>query len=231
MNNFINRIEVVINHLKDGDFDYLIKSIKKGMASKDVSLGLKRDLCIPFKGPNSKINIYIRLFEESDSKYFYTEYVNGIDLLKTPKCYVAVDDNDVPCFRQWLIVSKENKKIQSYFGDLFPYLKEGEALFEGGFVFPKIRGNGIMSAGLSKIAEKAKQDGVENIITFVNIHNTPSLKGCEHAGFAPYILRTEKWFLFKRKVMFTPIPDSLMLQYLKNVAGKSKSTVKKLHLV
>lgn len=137
MNNFIKRIKVLNNHLKDGDFGYVFKTIKKGMASKDVSFGLKRDLCIPFKGPNSKINIYIRLFEESDSKYFYTEYVNGIDLLKTPKCYVAVDDNDVPCFRQWLIDSKENKKIQSYFGDLFPYLKEGEALFEGGFVLPE----------------------------------------------------------------------------------------------
>ena len=148
-----------------------------------------------------------------------------------PNCYVAVDDNDVPYFRQWLMDSKENNKIAAYFGDEFPVLKDNEALLEGAFIPPEKRGLGIMSAGICKIINQEVEADVRYVITFVDAHNIASLKGCSRAGFFPYILRIEKWFMFKRKVKFTSIPPDIFFDFKNAIAEKSKPLTKTMHLV
>ncbi len=72
---------------------------------------------------------------------------------------------------------------------------------------------------MARIAEKGSEIGARWIITFVSTDNIPSLKGCMRSGFHPYILRTERWFLFNRTVKFTEIPEDLMDLYIETTQG------------
>jgi RimJ/RimL family protein N-acetyltransferase len=58
---------------------------------------------------------------------------------------------------------------------------------------------------MSRIAERARDIGAQHVITFVARRNVASLKGCERAGFAPYVERRESWSLFRRRVRFLPL--------------------------
>ena len=58
---------------------------------------------------------------------------------------------------------------------------------------------------MARIAEQASDFGAQHVITFVGHSNVASLKGCERAGFAPYVERRESWFLFRQRVRFLPL--------------------------
>lgn len=232
MNNFINRLKVVYDLLKEGDFNYIYRGIRRRLYSQENFIGLKRDLHKPFKAPKAKIELAVRLLEDRDLEYFNMTHTDDILLNKhIPYCYVATTKNDIPCFRQWLIHYETNKEIKDLFKGIFPILKKDEALLEGGFIPPKNRGLGIMPAGICEVISKGITDNVRYIITFVGEHNIASLKGCSRAGFYPYILRTEKWFLFNKKVRFTAIPHDIITYYKNTVAEKPKPLTKKMHLV
>jgi hypothetical protein len=59
-----------------------------------------------------------------------------------------------------------------------------------------------MSAGMSMIAEKATDLGARYVVTFVGTDNIASLKGCERAGFLPYVDRLEKRLAGRRRMEF-----------------------------
>ncbi len=211
----MKKINTVIHLLLKGEFKVIFKGISKRLYSEINSFGLKRDLNIAFESPKALINITIRLSKSTDNNYFKQEHSNvGLTEENILNCYVAVNKNDTPCYRQWLIGYSQNSKIQSFFNNLFPILKEDEALLEGAFTLPNFRGKRIMPAAMSRISEKGVDIGARFIITFVNINNIPSLKGCKRSGFSPYILRKEKWFLFKRKITYITIPNELAQKYL-----------------
>ena len=65
-----------------------------------------------------------------------------------------------------------------------------------------------MPAAMARIAERGKDIGARYVMTFVAESNTPSLKGCKRAGFYLYMMRREKWFLFRRKLTFTKLPEN-----------------------
>ena len=50
--------------------------------------------------------------------------------------------------------------------------------------------------------------GARWAITFVDEGNTPSLKGCERAGFAPYLRRVEMYRAFYRVIAFVQLLTS-----------------------
>nr|WP_246603325.1 GNAT family N-acetyltransferase [Falsiroseomonas tokyonensis] len=90
----------------------------------------------------------------------------------------------------------QNAKIQSFFpAQWFPVLQENEALLENAYTPVAYRGNGIMSAAMALIAERAVDLGCRYVITFVERDNVPSLRGCRKSGFSPYLVRTENRFL------------------------------------
>ena len=41
---------------------------------------------------------------------------------------------------------------------------------------------------MAQIAERGTDLGARWVITFVTVDNIPSLKGCQRAGFVPYLL-------------------------------------------
>ncbi len=53
-----------------------------------------------------------------------------------------------------------------------------------------------MPAAMAVIAERAVELDARYVITFVHRDNVASLKGCERAGFAPYLIRRRTGYCF-----------------------------------
>jgi GNAT superfamily N-acetyltransferase len=177
---------------------------------------------IAFPTPDARIPLSVRQLQENDIPRIFdldrkdlsaedkAELHTRLEHLHAniPTCYVAVTADDTPAYLQWLMSNCENHRIQAYFNGIFPLLAADEALLENAFTLHDFRGKGVMPAAMACIAEQGKEIGVRRIITFVEENNIPSLKGCRKAGFSPYVLREETWFLFRRKLTFTKLsPD------------------------
>lgn len=184
-----------------------------------------------FGNPEARIKISIRKLQDSDTEIileqgkfaeenprqakYQTDLVNA----GVPTCYVAVNEFDQPCYMQWLIGPDQNHKLDAIFGDTFPSLNKDEVLLEAAFMSPSFRGKRIMPAAMSRIAAMAaNMEGIRYVNTYVDIENIPSLKGCKRAGFSPFLLRRDKWRLFRRIITFEPLPDHILEQYEKVTA-------------
>lgn len=221
--------------IRTGRFSDLWNQLSYRLNSTSFSYGLHRELHQPFSPRPAKIDISVRLMKEGDVdtildheelKRSFPELVNKRRKLaeaNIPDGFVAVTDDDTPCYMQWLMGPDQNERIASFFGKSFPKLKKDEALIEGAFANPTFRGNGVMPEAMSEIAMQANQiKGVRRVITFVGAGNIPSLKGCKRAGFSPYVLKKDRRFLFQHKVSFHPIPDEMLVEYHKATGGKKK---------
>lgn len=220
----LNRIHIAFKLVREKKIIIVWANIKTRLYSTVFSLGLERDLNIEFKKPKSLIDFSIRLWRDTDINTLNESY-RHIRLVKAniPNCYVAVTKDDIPIYRQWLIGSEHNNLIKNYFGNLYPKLKKNEALIEGAFTNPSYRGFGIMPLATASIAEKGKEIGADTVITFVDIKNISSLRSVVVAGFAPYILRKERWLFFFRKVVFLPISEDVYALYNKYTANLKRN--------
>lgn len=196
----------------------LSQAARTRLHSRREAIGLCRDLSVPFAVPPAKIPLVVRPLRPDDELSFIADdpdvepelaqarlrqrWLLTADL---PTCWIAVDPDGMACYMQWLIASSENDRIRAWWGGLFPELEPGEALLEGAYTSDSHRGKGIMSHAMARIAEHAADFGANKVITFVGTENIASLKGCERAGFAPYIERTDSWSLFRRHVTFRPL--------------------------
>lgn len=211
--------------LRNGHYGIFFSELKTRLRSESYSFGLKRDLDKKFEAPKAKIELKIRELKKEDVPLLLENSVeNPINPriiasqqahvnANIPTCYVAVTENDDPCYMQWLFTHDKNDVIEEHFEGIFPRLIESEALLEGAYGRLSYRGLRVMPAAMARIAEKAAEKGVSRVITFVDVSNIPSLKGCMRAGFEPYILRKEKMMLFKRSISFHEISDQLMEEY------------------
>ena len=200
--------------LRQGKVSFVLAGIRKRLWSENQSYGLKRDLDIPFEAPAALISLEIRPFRSEDIPYFVSDsYNQGIIEAQLQTCYVACTAEGEPTYRQWLISSDQNRRIQEFWNGSFPILDPQEALLENAYTVPEHRGKRIMPAAMAQIAEKGSEVGARYVITFVGIDNIPSLKGCKRSGFDPYVLRTEKWFLFEKRVEFQPVNKEHLTVY------------------
>ena len=176
--------------------------------SKTVSIGLYRNLHDAFNTEPSKTPLSIRDFKEDDIGTLNEGHRHHrLVQEQIPRCIIAVTETGEPCYRQWLIGHEQNDRLRAYFGNLFPTLKHGEALVEGIFTKPDMRGQGIMPLALHLVNEEAKAMGYKRILVYVDNKNIPSLRGCHKAGFIPFEERHETWFLFRRQVNFKPLTE------------------------
>jgi GNAT superfamily N-acetyltransferase len=182
--------------------------------------GLSRDLSAPHTHPTAKIEMSVRPLEDRD-----VSAVLDVDADLTAdekwdratrrrlleagigRPHVAVTADDEACYTQWLFTSDENDDIARHFGGIFPRLDEDTALLEGAFTPVAWRGKGVMSAAMSRIAERAAPLGARFVITFVGTDNPASLRGCHKAGFANYVLRTQRFRLGRQAVEFAAVDD------------------------
>jgi GNAT superfamily N-acetyltransferase len=192
----------------------------------DESYGLRRDLRAAFTAPAAKIPITIREASARDAAVLFGDEAAELDPAASgdiawrreifaaglPTCFVAVDTRtDTPCYVQWLMGASQNAQIKSI--GCFPTLGPDEALLENAFTPSRYRGMGIMPAAMALIAERASDLGANTVITFVHRDNVASLKGCERAGFSPYVMRRRARYCFNliERVGFNPLPAAAPL--------------------
>ena len=199
----------------------LWQSLRVRLFSRRLAFGLRRDLTVPFSAPAAKIPLVVRPLGPDDDLSFLSpdpgipdasanqrltqRLLLGANL---PTCWVAADAAGSICYLQWLIQGRDNARVQRRWGELFPVLKADEALLEGAYTAESHRGQGVMAHAMAVIAAAGQANGVHYVVTFVDQANVASLKGCEKAGFAPYIQRRESWFLFRRRIRFLPLQGS-----------------------
>jgi GNAT superfamily N-acetyltransferase len=214
-----NGISDLVHLMITGHHHKVWQVVREKLHSDTLSLGLYRDLSVPFDPPSAKIPIEVRPLRPQDDLPFLDidkdlqphggalMRSNLLRLLKAgiPQCYVAFARDGQPCYVQWLFSPANNDRIQDFFGNLFPWLESDEALLEGAYTVEEFRGKGIMACAMAQIAERALDLGARRVITFVGENNTPSLKGCAKAGFTPYLKRYEHWNLFQRHIEFAPL--------------------------
>jgi hypothetical protein len=214
-----SRTRDVVRLVLSGNLKKALWALRYRFSSESTSLGLRRDLTIPFSGPSAKIPFVVRPLSSSDDLATLDPRQPGISseemfwrlaqqrLLQSglQTCYVAIGPDGKPCFMQWVILPSDNDRLRGTFGNLYPTLAPDEALLEGAFTPDTSRGLGVMSAAMAQIAERAAEGGARWVITFVDENNVASVKGCLRAGFAPYLKRQEKFRLFRRQVAFASL--------------------------
>lgn len=220
--------------LLDGQVSKFWEVAQRQLHSEKVWFGMRKSLGKKSQKPKAKIDISVRLIEEYDLDYLLNtdgitaEEAKLIDwqrkLLQTKfqNCYVAVTNDNIPCYMQWLISPAENEKILETFNGLFPELKEHEALLEGAYMHPSFRGLGVMPDAMYQISEMAKEIDATDTITFVGVDNIASLKGCKSCGYYPYTLLKKKWFLFKKDILLDAIPVDTLARYETMTTKKPK---------
>jgi hypothetical protein len=205
--------------VRSGNLKKALWAVRYRLRSDSTSLGLRRDLSLPFPGPSAKIPLVVRPLSSGDDLSALDPAQPGISseemfwrlaqrrLLQSDlrTCYVAIGPDGKLCFMQWLIHSTDNDRLRAVFDNLYPTLAPDEALLEGAFTPDTSRGLGVMSAAMAQIAERAAGVGARWVITFVDEGNVASVKGCARAGFSAYVKRHERFRLFRRYISFDPL--------------------------
>jgi GNAT superfamily N-acetyltransferase len=161
---------------------------------------LRRDLSLPFIPPRPpKIPIRIRRLEKADIPRIIQERPIRRPALQAglATCYLAVTDHDDICYMQWLIDSSQDELIEREFAGLCPRLGPDEMLLEWAYTFKTYRGLGIMAPAMAAISEEGARKGARWLMTFVEESNIPSLRGCRSAGYRPYKIREDRWWLYR----------------------------------
>ncbi|MCM4154288.1 N-acetyltransferase [Arenibacter sp. N53] len=220
-----NVCRVFINLIKDRDYRSFWNILTYRFNSKIIAFGFRQELGINLIKRQALTPITIRKFKKGDEVFFIDSNTTILlDQLET--CYVAINKEENPCFKCWLINSSENLKLKKFWGESFPLLKSEETLLESAFTLPKFRGLGIMPAAITLILELTREQGYKEVITFVPTENINSIRTITYAGFYPYIIRIEKWFFFRKTATFVPITEDLLEYFNKITKGIPKQTLK-----
>ena len=223
MHAFLRRVRGIVRLVMRGELGAVASRVRAALWSDSVSVRLERDLTMPFEAPESTIPIRIRPMEDSDLSTlldFRADDVSSAERVDRerrarlvdahlPTAYVAVTEEDAPCYVQWLVGAAQNDRIQQIWNGEFPMLAPEEALLEGAFTPEAFRGRRIMPAAMARIAEAATELGARRVITFVTEDNVPSLKGCGRAGFVPASARLIRRRFFRALVEPIPVPAAV----------------------
>lgn len=219
MSNFVRRVNHhVVIPIRRGHPKEAFTSLSRGLWSSDYAFGLKRDLTVDFESAPAKIPITVRPITEQDIAVCKaadivdeekTEFDARLDFMQRGirTGYVAVNMDDEPTYMQWLFGPDQNDFIQQRFQGAFPHLNADEALLEYAFTLPSFRGLKIMPRAMDLIARHGADIGARYVITFVNQLNIPALKGCQRAGFNPYLVMRDSWRAYQRHVTFLDLAE------------------------
>jgi len=201
---------------------YLWLTARRRLYSRGVSIGVRRDMSVPFMEiPPAKIPLVVRRLRPDDDLSFIAadsglspqvgleradqRWLLGSDL---PAPWVAVDPDGKVCYMQLLLTAQDNAAIRARWRGLLPQLQPDEALAEGPYVSPQHRRLGITQEAGKQILERARDSGVRYTIGFMGEWNDAILGVAEKAAFVPYLKREESWFLFRRRIRFVPLANA-----------------------
>jgi RimJ/RimL family protein N-acetyltransferase len=183
-----------------------------------TSLGLAYDPREPVTTRVPRVEIEVRLLEESDIPVFTSlppagsprvealTRTNARDLIESglQTCYVGVTE-DGPVYMQFLVTADQNERLLAIFGGLFPPLVEDEGLLEFAFTLQEHRARPVMPAVLLRLIEIAAERGLRRVVTYVHVNNPSFIRFFMRLGFVPFVVRGERWRLFRRRVEFCNI--------------------------
>lgn len=193
----------------------IVEELTRWTWFRDDYVGMERDLTVPHEAPPARVPIEVVKLDEPLAKRLFSEDgvdpVSALDLARRrriwedglPGAYVAIDDNDVPCYVQWAIPGEHADFVETYFGGRFPELGPDDLLLEGAWARPEARGKRIMAEAMDRITLDAAVSRHRRAITFVGVDNEPSLRGCRAAGYEVYIERQERWRFGSRRVTWS----------------------------
>lgn len=226
MLDFSRKLAFASRFLRQRDYRQIGAILGTKLWYEERAVGLMRDVSVPFPLPQALIPISIRAALPDDVRRMLDVTEPGISPTERHDrasrlhlydagfsgCYVGITAENTPCFIQWLIPATENRLLQRSFGGIFPNLTADEALMEGAYTPVAFRGQRIMPAAMALLAEEAAHLGATRALTFVGAENVASLKGCERAGFTPYMARHAVHRLGYRRTEFIPLPQGRSLE-------------------
>src|SRR5713101_1306927 len=144
---FLWRVRDLLHLAITGRAWKVCRAVAHRVYSNSVSLGLRRDLTVPFAAPGAKRPIHVRPLTPVDDLSCLDVRQPGLSddqvygrlsqvrLLQSGirTCHVAIDGGAQPCYMQWLIPASENDRVRAFFGNLYPRLRPDEALLEGAY--------------------------------------------------------------------------------------------------
>jgi len=238
MGRILVKLTTLLTLLMEGQYSVVAAEARKWVWSDTEAYGLARDMTHSFAAPDALLPLTVRPFEPRDEDRLFgpaaLEAFGPEDearyLLKNrhaflheaiPTCYVAVTQEDEPCYMQWLIGPESNQRLREYFGGVFPALAPHERLLEYAFTSQAFQGKRVMAAAMARVAEQALNSRATRVITFVDTDNIPALKGCKRAGFEPYVRRITSWRFMKRSIRFEPLESEAESEAAEPLASNS----------
>lgn len=223
-------------YLRHGKFRLIWGNFRTRLYSEGYSYGLKRDLDVPFLSPALPEPLSLHPITPADIRAIFGKRAPGMTpdddreysrrLLHIhadiPTCYIGATGDGTPVYMQWMMGAEQNEKIKEFFSGAFPPLAPDEALLENVMIVVGHRGRGIMAAATARVAEMGRNIGARHIITFVHQDGVLSMKGLKKAGFAPYMVRHERWRFFRRTITFTPLPENTPYPFDVSSVSKEK---------
>ena len=108
-----------------------------------------------------------------------------------------------------MIGPEENNRLSQFTGDGLPHMSENDVILENAFTTETYRRRGIEMWTVKQLLAKAVARGAGRVILFVRDSNWVTRKLVQRLGFVPYSEKTDRRFLFYRKMTFQPISDEV----------------------
>ncbi len=211
-------ITLILELLRKKQYSLIIDELWHRVFSISRFIGFQRDPQLPLEIPDVDLKLNIRPIQKSDYvklldfthqtsrpdiKYRLVEKVWLMSGIKT--CYVVETEEKIPCHLQWMIGPDENSRLLRFTGGGLPPMSDSDMILENAFTTEAYRRKGIEMWTVKQLLEKAVVCGAARVILFVRDTNTVTRKIVERLGFVPYLEKTDRRFLFFRKITFQPI--------------------------
>lgn len=210
---------------RSGQYKSVLSTFGDKIWGDTDSFGLHRDLTVRFAAPESAIPITVRKATQADVDCIMDVTEPGLSIEEinirrgrgyeyntgVRNAYVAVTEDDVPCYFQMVVYSRQNSVIRKLWGKTFPELNPGQVLLEGAVTPPNFRGKRIMPKAMALISDAVRIDNETEAITFTDVTNIASLKGCYRAGYRPFCYRLRRRRFFYERVIVVPVDGDIVI--------------------
>ena len=220
----VSDLQILKSLIRNGHLGLICREIRRRIYSNGYFLLLYREITLPSQIPTPKIHVTLRPIKPEDIPRLLDlnqkgmkdedvqERIRLLRILKSGirECYVAETDEGIPCHISWWINSSQNPVMKEFYGGGILPLAADEVLVEGAFTLEAFQRLGIQKWRRLKFFEKSLAIGAKRVINYVRYDNRPSLKSCMTAGYKLFMIRKDKWRIFRRSFIFKPVPESTL---------------------
>ena len=219
-----SKYQVLKSLIRNGHFGLIWREIRRRIYSNGYFLLLYGEIALPLQIPEPKTHVTLRPMKPDDIPKLLDinqmglkdeDVLERIRLLRVlnsgmQECYVAETDDGAPCHISWWVNSSQNPIIKEFYGGGILPLAADEVLVEGAFTLEAYQRLGIQKWRRFKFFEKSLAIGAKRVINYVRHDNLPSLKSGKNAGYRLFMIRKDKWRIFRRSFIFKPVPESTL---------------------